>query len=275
MKQQQVPAGTMAYRDVGDGPPVVFVHGNPSSSAEFVPAIASLQATHRCIAPDHLGFGASDKPPDWDYRPASHAANLARLLDPMDLRDVTMVVGDWGGPIGLSWVLTNPERVRGVVLTNTWLWPVNRSLYYQGYSKVMGGPVGRLLTERFHFFAKQVTKQAWGTATPLTPEILSEFTGVHPRPEDRKAMWVLPREVVGSSEWLAELWSQRAALHDLEMHIVWGMSDVAFRKDILDRWTTQFPHAHVDRLQDVGHFPALEATDRVVEAVLSVSSEAR
>lgn len=91
-------AGTMNYVDVGSGPPIVFVHGNPSSSHEFADVIAEVRPTNRCIAPDHIGFGTSDKPTDWDYLPASHASNLAGLLDRLDLRDVTMIVGDWGGP---------------------------------------------------------------------------------------------------------------------------------------------------------------------------------
>lgn len=262
-----LPAGRMRYVDVGEGPPVVFVHGNPASSAEFGPAIAELSARHRCIAVDHIGFGASDKPASWDYLPSSHATNLATLLDSLDLHDVTMVVGDWGGPIGLSWVLANPERVRRVVITNTWLWPVNRSLYYQGFSRFMGGPIGRFLTSRFNFFARQVTKRAWGDRTPLTPEIYAQFTDVHTEPSQRKGMWVFPREIIGSTAWLTELWEQRRVLDGIDLRLLWGMTDIAFRADVLDQWCSEFPHASVERLDGVGHFVALEATDRLVATV--------
>lgn len=95
------------------------MHGNPSSSTEFRPAIERPREPHRRIAADHIGFGASDKPSDWDYLPASHAGNLAALLDHLALTDVTLVVGDWGGPLGLSWLLECPERVRRVLITNT------------------------------------------------------------------------------------------------------------------------------------------------------------
>ena len=174
----EVDAGTLRYLDTGPGPTatVVFVHGNPASSVEFGPAIELLSSTHRCIAVDHLGFGDSTKPVDWDYLPKSHAANLALLLDHLDLRNVTLVAGDWGGPIGLSWAIDNPDRVTALVITNTWLWPVNRSLYYQGFSKAMGGPLGRHLIRNHNLFATQVVKRAWGTRTPLTAEIHSLFT---------------------------------------------------------------------------------------------------
>lgn len=267
----EVAAGTMRYVDTGSGDPVVFVHGNPSSSTEFAPAILELSASFRCIAPDHIGFGQSDKPPDWDYLPSGHAANLAALLHHLELDRVTMVVGDWGGPIGLAWALDNPHLMSGLVITNTWLWSVRRSLYYQGFSKFMGGSIGRTLTRRYNFFARQVTRRAWGTQTPLTPELYEEFTGVHTSPSERNGMWVFPREIVGSSAWLTSLWDRREALRSIPMTLLWGMRDIAFRPDILEVWTDEFPEARVERLPDVGHFPALEATDRFVESVRSVT----
>lgn len=246
---------------------VVFVHGNPASSAEFVPVIAQLADTYRCVAVDHIGFGDSDKPTDWDYLPASHAENLAQVLDELDLHAVTMVVGDWGGPIGLSWALANPDRVERIVITNTWLWPVNRSWYYQGFSKTMGGPIGRFMIRHHNSFAQHVVKQAWGTRTPLTSELHRTFTDVHPNKDERKGMWVFPAQIIDSTEWLGALWAQRDTLREFDISLVWGMKDVAFRSDVLERWIDEFPDAHVTRLADVGHFVALEATDALAAAI--------
>jgi len=264
-----VPAGTVTYFDTrtpADNT-VVFVHGNPASSAEFMPAIAQLGDSYRCIAIDHIGFGDSDKPTDWDYLPKSHASNLALLLDHLDLDNVTMVVGDWGGPIGMSWALDNPNRIRRLVITNTWLWPVNRSLYYQGFSRAMGGLFGRYMIRNHNLFAERVVKSAWGRATPLSPELHKLFTEVHPVRDQRKGMWVFPAEIVGSTKWLESLWQRRDTLRDLDMSFVWGMRDVAFRPDILKKWSREFPDADVVRLADVGHFVALEATQHLVEAI--------
>jgi haloalkane dehalogenase len=268
-KTFDVEAGSMAYIDTGAGPAgtVVFVHGNPASSAEFVPAIEQLADTHRCVAVDHIGFGGSDKPHDWDYLPISHAANLTAVLGSLDLHDVTMVVGDWGGPIGCSWALDHPDRVGRLVITNTWLWPVNRSWYYQGFSKAMGGPVGRYMIRNHNAFAKSVVKRAWGTRTPLTPELHRVFTDVHPNKDERKGMWVFPGEIVGSTEWLRTLWSRRETLHEFDISLLWGMKDIAFRADVLDRWIQEFPDADVTRLDDVGHFVALEAPDALTRTI--------
>jgi haloalkane dehalogenase len=264
-----LPTGRMAYLDTG-GPAartVVFVHGNPSSSAEFVPVIEALGENCRCIAPDHIGFGDSDKPTDWDYLPSSHAANLALLLDSLDLREATVVVGDWGGPIGLSWAMDHPDRVSRVVITNTWMWPVNRSWYFQGFSKAMGGPVGRFLIRRHNVFSVWVVKGAWGDRTPLTPELHDQFTQTHPVQAERKGMWVFPGQIVGATSWLRDLWERRAVLHDFDVSFVWGMKDIAFRPAELRTWTDEFPLSPVERLADVGHYVALEAPDTLAAAI--------
>jgi len=73
----------------------------------------ALKARHRCVVPDHLGFGLSDRPRGWSYRPEDQARNLARLIETLALKDLTLVVHDYGGPIGLAYALDHPENVRG------------------------------------------------------------------------------------------------------------------------------------------------------------------
>lgn len=113
----------LAHLDEGEGPPVVFVHGEPTWSylwRHVMPPV--LDAGFRCIAPDHAGFGRSDKPVDLDwYSYDRHAELFVALLDELDLRDVTMVVHDWGGPIGLRAAVERPERVSRLVITDTGL----------------------------------------------------------------------------------------------------------------------------------------------------------
>lgn len=110
-------AGRLHYVDEGNGPPVVMLHGNPTWSFLYRHLIGHLAPDYRCIAPDFIGFGRSDKPADWSYRPQDHAAHLDALMTQLDLRAVTLVVHDWGGPIGLSWALRHPDRVRRLVIT--------------------------------------------------------------------------------------------------------------------------------------------------------------
>ena len=151
-----LPMGKMSYVDEGEGDPLVMVHGNPSWSFEFRDLIKHFSATHRCIAPDHIGFVLSDKPPVWDYLPQHHAENLEALLESLDLQNITLLFGDWGGPIGCSYAIRHPERVKAVVVTNTWLWSVEDDWYYRAFSGFVGGAVGHWLIRRLNFFARAV-----------------------------------------------------------------------------------------------------------------------
>jgi haloalkane dehalogenase len=113
----------LAHLDEGDGPPVLLVHGEPTWSFLWRHLIPPLRdAGFRCIAPDHAGFGRSDKPADlgW-YSYDRHTALLAELVERLDLRDATIVVHDWGGPIGLRVAVEQPERIARIVVMDTGL----------------------------------------------------------------------------------------------------------------------------------------------------------
>ncbi|MGB8295516.1 MAG: alpha/beta fold hydrolase [Polyangia bacterium] len=198
----ETPVGRMHYVDEGAGPPVVFVHGNPSWSFEYRKVIKRLAGSRRCIAPDHIGFGLSDKPSDWSYLPSEHAVHFADFMESLNLRRVTLVVGDWGGPIGLSYALAHPDRIAGVVVTNTWMWPVQWDWYYQAFSKFVGGPLGRRLIRKRNFFARTILRATFGDKTRLTPEIHRHYLMPLEIPQERKGCWVFPREIIGSTAWL-------------------------------------------------------------------------
>lgn len=210
---------------ITSGAPVVFVHGNPSWSFEFRKVVAGLSKGHRCIAPDHIGFGLSDKPTDWSYPPEDHAANLEALLESQDLDGVTLVVGDWGGTIGLSYAIAHPDRVSRLVITNTWLWPVNRGWHYIAFSSFIGGPPGRWLIRRRNFFASSVVKMSFGDRKRLTPEMHRHYLGPLSEPAQRKGCWTFPRQIVASSGWLGYLWEGRDALLGKDVLLSWGMKD--------------------------------------------------
>jgi haloalkane dehalogenase len=259
--------GRVHFVDEGAGSPVVLQHGNPTWSFQFRQVIPQLAASHRVIAPDLLGFGRSDKPVDFSYLPVDQARVLASLLDSLDLHDVTLVVGDWGGPLALSWALDHPERVSRVVVTNTWLWSVRDDWYYQAFSRAMGGPVGRWLILNRNFFAGSFLRRVYGDRSKLTPRIHDQYLLPLGSPAERIGSAVFPREIVGSSDWLASLWERRSALADADMTLLWGMSDIAFREKELLRWQAAFPAAHVVRLPGCGHFVAEERPDDLVRAV--------
>ena len=113
----------MAYVDEGEGPPIVFLHGNPTSSYLWRNVIPHVRGLGRCIAPDLIGMGRSDKP-DLAYRFADHARYLHAFLDALALRDVAFVVHDWGSALGFDWAMRQPERVRGLAFMEAILQPI-------------------------------------------------------------------------------------------------------------------------------------------------------
>lgn len=254
----KTPAGRIHYVDEGMGDPIVMVHGNPSWSFGYRHLITAFSATHRCIAMDHLGFGLSDKPLDWTYLPQDHAANLEALLESLNLEKITLVVSDWGGPIGLSYALKYPDKVRRLVITNTWMWSVRDNWYYQAFSKFVGGPIGRHLIRTRNFFARDIVKAAFAVKRRLTPQIHQHYLSPLDRPAERKGSWVFPKQIIASSEWLASLWEQRAQLAAKSVLIAWGMKDIAFKSKELNRWIGLFPKATVVRFEDCGHYVAEE-----------------
>jgi haloalkane dehalogenase len=274
-REHRVAAGTMRFLDEGQGEPVVMVHGNPVWSFAYRKLVAGLRGEYRCLAPDHLGFGQSDKPPDWSYFPEDHAANFASLMEAEGLEGVTLVVNDWGGPIGLSWALAHPERVKRLVILNTWAWPVDDDWYYQGFSGFMGGAVGRWLCRNYNGFVREVVPRAYGDRSRLTAEVHRHYEAALPTPESRKGTWVFPGRIIGSTPWLRGLWEARAALADKPTLLAWGMKDIAFREKELDRWRQQFPAAEVHRFPTAGHYVQEEAGEELVPLLMAFLDRTR
>ena len=255
-----LPMGQMHYVDEGGSDhAVVMVHGNPAWSYTYRKLITWLSKNYRCIAVDHMGFGLSDKPIEWDYLPENHAVNLEKLLHYLDLRSITFVVGDWGGPIGLSYAVNHPDRITSIIITNTWMWSVKGIFYYEMFSRFMGGFIGRFLIKRYNFFVKVLMKKMF--QAEISPAVHQHYIEPLKNPNDRKGCWVFPGQIIGSSHWLADLWGRREALAHKPSTIIWGKRDIAFRNIELDKWKSLFTHAEVHEFNNVGHFVQEELGD--------------
>ncbi len=262
------PSGrSMHYIDEGAGQPVVFVHGNPSWSFEFRHLVGGLRSEFRCIAMDHVGFGLSSRGGREDHRPQAHAGALASLLDHLGLRDVTLYMTDWGGPIGLHFARTHPDRVRRIVIANTWCWPVSDDRHFRSFSFMMSSWVGQLLIRRFNFFVNQVMPRATGRREALTRRVMEHYRRAQPTPDARSASAALPGAIVGESEWLDSIWSDREAFSRLPALILWGARDIAFRRKELEIWRSELANAEVHEFEDCGHFLAEETPDRILPVI--------
>jgi len=263
----QTTVGKMHYVDEGNGKVIVMLHGNPAWSFLYRNLIKQLSPHYRCIAPDHIGFGLSEKPVNWNYLPEEHAKNLTALINHLDLKNITLVMGDWGGPIGMQYAVTHSENVERLVVTNTWAWPVNSDFHYIIFSAVMGGPIGRLLISRFNFLANSFIRVAFGDKNKLSQNAHQHYRNALPTPESRKGSYVLPRQIVASTPWLEKLWSKIVVLKDKPTLIVWGMKDVAFREKELKQWQNALKNSTTLQLNSVGHFVPEEAPKELADAV--------
>jgi len=251
----RTPAGALTYTDVGTGAPIVFLHGNPTSARLYRHLLHDLSSDYRCIAPDYLGFGRSEAPRDFSYRPPAHATLVESLLRSLDLRDITLVLHDWGGPIGLSYALRHPETVRRLVLMNTWAWPLTHRPRIQAASRLLASPPGRIAVERFNAFARLIMPATTGPAEPLWPDWIRHYAAALDTRSRRHACWAFARALRTETDWLRALWTHRDRLRGTSTLLCWGMADPAFGTEAcLRRWYTLFPEATVHRFPEVGHY---------------------
>jgi len=256
-----LPMGKMHFVDEGQGVPIVFVHGNPGWSFEYRKAIEELSETNRCIANDHLGFGLSDKPFDWDYLPKNHADNFEKFINHLNPDKFILVVNDWGGPIGLSYALNNPDKVKHLIITNTWMWSAKDDPYYRKFSGFVGGPIGRFLIRNFNFFGKVIIKKCIVDKKNFNPTIYKHLE----TKEDRKGCWTFPKQIIASGDWLDSLWQKRKNLNNIPKTLIWGMKDIAFREKEFNVWNEELTNKTVIKLDNVGHYPHEEATDVFID----------
>ena len=260
--------GRMHYIDEGAGKPIVLLHGNTTWSFLYRHMIKGLSENYRCIAPDYFGFGLSDKPRKWSYLPEDHSKYIAQLIDKLELNDITLVVQDWGGPIGLSYAVKNPGNIRRLVIMNTWMWSVKDDFHFRLFARLMGGPFGRFLITRFNFFAKRVMKMGISDKSKLTKPIHQHYLTPLKHPKDRKGSWVFPKEIIGSSKWLSSLWMQKDKIKDKPTLLIWGMKDIAFREKELKIWESLFSNSKTVRLDFVGHYVQEEEREKLCPVIL-------
>ena len=261
-------AGRMHYVDEGQGEPVLFVHGTPTWSFEYRHLIAALAPGMRCIAPDHLGFGLSERPAAFAYTPEAHAAALAEFVDRLGLTRFTLVVHDFGGPIALPLALRERSPVSRLVILNSFCWPFAETPDMARKARLAGGAFGRFLYRYANASLRLIMPSAYGNRRALTPEIHRQYLSVF---EDRDArvlvLHALARALLGSSDYYAELWRSAERLRRMPSLIVWGLKDSAFPPAFLERWRRLLPEARVAALEHAGHWPHEEDPDRVIREI--------
>ena len=267
---QTVNGFEMHFVDEGAGEPIVLVHGDPTWGYLYRMFIPALSGRRRCIVPDHMGMGKSGTPRDpYPYRLRHHIANLETLVLDLDLDDITLVLHDWGGPVGLGFATRHPRRIKRLVLMNTWAfapWP--------------GGPFPRLLElicsergERFVLERNGYLEPALVGTTHhsdrLTKTVMEAYRAPFPTPASRLALlcWSRDIPVTETDPSYAEMKGIEQGLAHFSrtpILLVWGMRDPVLPVSVLRRWHRIFPHATTHEIEDASHFVQEDAPERIV-----------
>ncbi|MEZ4806261.1 MAG: alpha/beta fold hydrolase [Flavobacteriales bacterium] len=261
------PDGRMHYVDEGAGPVILFVHGTPDWSFGFRHLIKAFRNTHRCIALDHLGFGLSDKPSGADYTVKAHARRLQDLIDHLGLKDITLVVTDFGGGIGLQHALDHPENVRRIVLYNTWMWDLLPDKRFSRPFGIMNSWFGRLLYRHMGFSVNVMMPNGYGDRKKLTKAIHAHYRQALPDAASRAATFACVQEIGNAGPFWNAQWARVDRMRSIPTLIAWGMKDRFFPPDLLERWKQALPQAQVKTFPEAGHFVHEEAAAELVAAL--------
>jgi pimeloyl-ACP methyl ester carboxylesterase len=257
----------MHYIDEGprDAPPVLLLHGNPAWGYLWRDAIPPLlDAGLRVVVPDQIGFGLSEKPHDHAVHTLdNHAANLVALLDQLDLRRVTFVCHDWGGPTGLSALSVRPDRAAAVAVMSTWAWREPASEFHQRVLpwRLMHAPViGPHLLGRQAAMPGRAMYLSVVDREKFAQEGMAGHVEVLGDPGERALTWIWPRAIPLGREtdttlerfaWLEE---QTRNLR-LPSTVIWGREDDVFTPEVFAaRWHEVWPHAEGTHLVTGRHF---------------------
>ncbi len=264
------------YVDEGNGDPVLMLHGNPTWSFYFRRIIQKLSGTYRCIAPDHVGCGLSDKPGtrDYGYRLKDRVEDLSRFIDHLSLdRKITLIVHDWGGMIGMAYALANMEKISRIVVTNTagFFPPGGKNLPKRLWLLKYISPFAVLGILGFNLFSRAALYMA--PKAPLPPKVKRGLTAPYNSWKNRiatlKFVQDIPMEKDAPSRGLVERVDRNLKeLASIPMLILWGKHDFVFNESYYDEWRKRFPLAEHHLFSDAGHYLFEDKPDAAGDLIL-------
>lgn len=264
----------MHYLDEGEGAPVLMVHGNPSWSFYYRNLVHALSGSRRCIVPDHIGMGLSDKPGDeaYAYTLAQRIDDLDALVSSLNLTEpLTLVVHDWGGMIGFGWAVRHPEQVARIVILNTGAFPLPKEKALPGLLKLTRTHLGALLVRGFNAFSWGATKVGC-TRNKMSPEISQAYRAPYDSWANRIATLRFVQDIpLGPDDAGFDLVENVAAnLHQFSTTpalIAWGAKDFVFDDAFLRQWRKYLPQAEVRVWEDASHYILEDAAEEVIPFV--------
>ena len=263
------------YLDEGHGDPLIMLHGNPSWSFYYRDLVKALRPDSRVIAPDHIGCGLSDKPADsyYAFTLQQRVDDLEALLDNLNIRkNITLVLHDWGGMIGMAYASRYPERIARLVILNTAAFHLPASKKLPLALKIgRETQLGSFLIHGLNAFVLLAARIGC-KRNPMSAELRKAYCYPYRKWHDRLAVLRFVQDIPlrpGDSGY--DLVSEVAdGLHrfaDLPMTICWGELDFVFDRHFLDEWRRRFPKAEIHSFNDCGHYILEDAREQVIPII--------
>lgn len=255
------------YVDEGEGSPVLMVHGNPTWSFYYRNLAQALSSGHRVIIPDHIGCGLSDKPQNYEYTLENHIENLKTLVKFLDLKNITLVVHDWGGAIGFGVATQMPELFSKIVILNTAAFHVNRIPFTINLCK--NKIFGRYIVKKWNAFAWPATFMA--TKKGLKPIEKEGYLLPYNSPSNRIAIAEFVQDIPLKSDHrsyktLKQIESKLPQLKVPKL-ILWGGKDFCFNDIFFNKWKSIYPDAYYKYYKDAGHYILEDEKDDVIKNI--------
>jgi haloalkane dehalogenase len=263
------------YLDEGSGAAVVMVHGNPSWSFYYRNLVLALRYGYRCIVPDHIGCGLSDKPGDdrYDYTLSQRIDDLEKLLEHLGiLENITLVVHDWGGMIGMGYAVRHPERIKRLVILNTGAFHLPKSKSFPLGLRICRDTVlGTLLVRGYNAFSVGASYVGC-KRNPMNDGLRTLYQLPYDSWKNRIATLRFVQDIpLSPGDKGYDLVSAISAGIDqfksLPILICWGELDFVFDKHFLAEWRQRFPAAEIHSYPDCGHYILEDARDEVVPLI--------
>ena len=247
----------MSYLDEGEGHPVVMVHGNPTWSFFYRNVVAALKESCRCIVPDHIGCGLSDKPSSgYNYTLDQRIRDLGELVESLDLDRFDLIVHDWGGAIGIGMALQRMPQLRRLAILNTAAFVDSR---IPKRIAICRFPLlGKVIVQGFNGFAGPATRMAVAKK-PLPEAVKRGFLFPYRSWSDRKAVYQFVKDIPmhvthPSFGRLIEIENGLLQLRKVPVALFWGGKDFCFSDHFMNRWKRFLPQATVIHYADAGHY---------------------
>ena len=257
----------MHYLDEGQGDPVLMLHGNPTWSFYFRNLVKGMRNQYRCVVPDHIGCGLSDKPQNYPYTLSRHIDNLESLVEHLGLDNLTLAVHDWGGAIGMGFAIRHPEKIKRLIFFNTAAFIDSRIPF--SINLCRHSWVGPLAILRFNLFARMAAD--WASKVPgrLTGRVRKGYLAPYNSAENRIANLRFVQDIpmspdIPSYAVVEQIESQLGYFRNRPVMVIWGMKDFCFNTHFLERWKKIFPNAEVHEVPQAGHYVVEDADEEII-----------